>query len=373
MKFVMALIMLAALGQHSAVHTMLSSGATVPAAVNAAPSDTPFASQLVGSTSAADVVTVSNPGSTPVTITSIVTTGDFAHTTTCGSTLPPASTCTVSVTFSPTTSGTLTGQTTITSNAKGSPQKIHHHGTGQTPPPPTTIFSSDFESGAIVPPWGFASTNTALNTNPSFSHGGNNSGQFNYPLIPSGTAEGNIAVFQGASHPHIFMRGWVYLKSPNGGPDTAIVQRKLMWIAQGTSASDGTGPFSVILDSFTGLAGIPSYPKTYLSIIGQGSACYGSQVALWEPGNFPIPFNTYVALEIELQTNTPSATGPYDGVVRIWVNGTLAMSSTTFKVNGNCTTSGFNYYSVGRQAGSPANETRYWDDIIVSTTGPIGP
>ena len=94
------------------------------------PTSLTFASQTVGSSSAAQTVTLSNTGGAALTITSIAASGDFAETNNCGSSLAASGNCTISVTFTPTASGTRTGSLGVTDNAAGSPQTVSLTGTG---------------------------------------------------------------------------------------------------------------------------------------------------------------------------------------------------------------------------------------------------
>jgi hypothetical protein len=52
---------------------------------------------------------------------------------TCGTSIAAGAQCTITVTFSPKTSGTLTGAVTITDSASNSPQSISLKGSGQVP------------------------------------------------------------------------------------------------------------------------------------------------------------------------------------------------------------------------------------------------
>ena len=56
-----------------------------------------FADEIVGTTSAAQPVTVTNNTNAPLTITTIVTSGDFAETNTCGNPLAVGDTCNIDV------------------------------------------------------------------------------------------------------------------------------------------------------------------------------------------------------------------------------------------------------------------------------------
>jgi FG-GAP-like repeat/Abnormal spindle-like microcephaly-assoc'd, ASPM-SPD-2-Hydin len=88
------------------------------------PTSLTFTTQLVGTSSPAQSVTLTNYGETTLNITSITTSGDFSQTHTCGSSLATGASCTVSVTFKPTQRGTRTGTLSITDNAPGSPQTV---------------------------------------------------------------------------------------------------------------------------------------------------------------------------------------------------------------------------------------------------------
>lgn len=112
----------------------LSGTGVQPTAIPSPTSLTFLANQLVGTTSAAQTVTLSNTGTTTLAITSILSSGDFAvASNTCGSTLAVSATCTFGVTFTPTTTGSRSGAITLTDNAGNSPQVINLTGTGIAP------------------------------------------------------------------------------------------------------------------------------------------------------------------------------------------------------------------------------------------------
>jgi hypothetical protein len=82
-----------------------------------------FPGQALTTTSPGSTITLTNGGGAPLSITSIVVSGSFAQTDTCGSSLAIAAACMINVTFSPTTGGINTGTITInTNNAEGNPQ-----------------------------------------------------------------------------------------------------------------------------------------------------------------------------------------------------------------------------------------------------------
>jgi len=99
--------------------------------VTVSPTTLTFPTTTVGTTSAPLTSTLANNNATTLTITSITITGNYEQTNTCGTSVPAASKCTISVTFTPQSTGTLTGVVTITDSATNSPQKINLTGTGQ--------------------------------------------------------------------------------------------------------------------------------------------------------------------------------------------------------------------------------------------------
>jgi parallel beta-helix repeat protein len=104
-----------------------------PTGVTATPSALSFGSAATGTTTAVQTVTVSNPTSSAAPVSSISASGDFAQTNTCGSSIAAKGSCTVSVTFSPTATGTRTGSLTV--NAGGITKTVSLTGTGTAPGP----------------------------------------------------------------------------------------------------------------------------------------------------------------------------------------------------------------------------------------------
>jgi hypothetical protein len=93
-----------------------------------------FGNQVINTTSVAKTVTLTNSGTGPLSISSIVVSGSFAiFSKTCGTTLAAAAKCNVKITFTPTVLGTLTGALTFTDNAPNSPQTVALTGKGVLP------------------------------------------------------------------------------------------------------------------------------------------------------------------------------------------------------------------------------------------------
>ena len=117
-----------------------SSAAPAPAAAAAGLSVSPttisFGKLAVGTTSAAQTTTLSNGGTSTLTISSVQVTGpnagDYSATNNCGSSLAPSAQCTVSVIITPSAAGTRTASVVVTDAAPGSPQTVNLSGTGMS-------------------------------------------------------------------------------------------------------------------------------------------------------------------------------------------------------------------------------------------------
>jgi hypothetical protein len=95
------------------------------------PASATYAKQKVGTTSKPKTFTLTNKQSVTLTNIAISITGDFAvSATTCGGSLAAKGKCTISVTFTPTETGTRIGQLQVNDNASNSPQTANLSGTG---------------------------------------------------------------------------------------------------------------------------------------------------------------------------------------------------------------------------------------------------
>ncbi len=149
-----------------AVQTIPLTGTATAAAplLNISPMALAFAAQAVGSTSGNQTVTVVNQGSGTLNISAIGITGSGASSfgivpagsNPCPSsgTLAPSASCTVTINFTPLSSGTKNASLSLSDNAAGSPQTISLTGTAVAPA--ITLSASSLAFGAQ--PAGTAST-----------------------------------------------------------------------------------------------------------------------------------------------------------------------------------------------------------------------
>jgi hypothetical protein len=142
--------------------------------------------QLVGTSSTAQALNLTNSGNAPLIITSIgisgTNAGDFAQTNTC-----PASTaslaanasCTISVIFTPPATGTRTASITVTDNVPGSPHSFPLTGTG-------TDFSLTAATGANCPAGGNCSASATISAGQTAT--------YNLQITPNSGFNGPVAL-----------------------------------------------------------------------------------------------------------------------------------------------------------------------------------
>ena len=113
---------------------LLTATTVTLAAITLSPTSLTFSAQQVGTQSAAQTITVTSTGNTPVIFTTLVVTGDFTETNTCaGNTIAVGSTCSVRVIFAPTATGARSGQLTLYANVAGGQATVALNGTGTAP------------------------------------------------------------------------------------------------------------------------------------------------------------------------------------------------------------------------------------------------
>jgi hypothetical protein len=108
----------------------LSGSGTLPLSLS--PGTLSFGNQALNTTSLPKTVVLTNGSPLlPIAISSVEATGDFQQTNDCGGSIPAAGSCTATVTFRPTATGTRSGLLTVTSGATStSPNKVNLSGKG---------------------------------------------------------------------------------------------------------------------------------------------------------------------------------------------------------------------------------------------------
>ena len=110
------------------------------------PTSLSFGSELVGDSTSAQGVTLTNNGTSTLTIGSIKLTAadatSFVTSNTCGGSVAVGATCKIGVRLVPTTTGPLTAAVSLTDSASNSPQSISLSGTGISAPAATLSLST---------------------------------------------------------------------------------------------------------------------------------------------------------------------------------------------------------------------------------------
>ncbi|HLW52249.1 MAG TPA: choice-of-anchor D domain-containing protein [Candidatus Angelobacter sp.] len=110
--------------------TVFLSGTGLTISASLTPAALNLGAQPQNTTSASQALTYLNTGDLPVSISGLVTSGDFAQTNNCPASLAVSASCTINVTFTPTTTGPRSGSVSVNGNA---PASSSLSGTGATP------------------------------------------------------------------------------------------------------------------------------------------------------------------------------------------------------------------------------------------------
>jgi hypothetical protein len=140
--------------------TVALSGTGTTSSATLSPSALTFATQLINTLSASKGVKLTSTGTTALTISKIAATAPFSQTNNCGTSLAPGVSCTINVTFLPTTTGALKGTLTVTDNSPGNPQTVTLSGAGTVVRfSPTSLNFGNQASGTSSLPLNITMTN----------------------------------------------------------------------------------------------------------------------------------------------------------------------------------------------------------------------
>ena len=148
------------------IGTTHSASFVIDPVLSLSPATLSFGNEVLGTTSAGKVVTVTNISSSSVSISSIASSGDFAISSkTCGASLAGGGKCTITVTYKPSILGAVAGDVTMVYGAIGSPYSTGLSGTGLAP---LTVSPSSLSFGTVaVGTTSAAKMVTLKNDNPS--------------------------------------------------------------------------------------------------------------------------------------------------------------------------------------------------------------
>jgi hypothetical protein len=145
----------------STAFLLINSTAPVPGA-RLSPSSVTFSSQPVGTGSKPTPVTVTNPGSIPLTVKSVTlggaNAGEFKQTNDC-TTVQPLASCTINVTFAPSAAGGFSANLVVEDDAFSGSQQVVISGTAVVPG--FTISAAALQPASVAP-GGSATTTVAI-------------------------------------------------------------------------------------------------------------------------------------------------------------------------------------------------------------------
>ena len=248
-----------------------------------------FGTQSVGSTSAAQGITVTNTGNANLTITRITVTGsnagDFAETNTCSGSLAVNGTCAINVTFTPTTAGMRTAGLTLTDSATNSPQTVSLTGTGSTPiaslsPTTFTFTSQPATTGSSPQSFTLSNTGNATLDITSIAFVGANAGDFSQNTTCGATLAANanctiVATFTPAA---AGSRSGTLVVTDNSNNTAGSTQSSLLagtgthdvmlsWTASSTPGVMGYYVFRATVSGAESTTPLNSSPATPLSFV----------------------------------------------------------------------------------------------------------
>ena len=112
----------------------LDGNGVAPPTLTLNPAALSFGNTAQGATSPARSITITNTGGAEAQLQAATTSGDFAvAASSCGTTLAPAASCSVQITFTPAATGSRTGVLTLPANVAGGAATAPLSGTGVAP------------------------------------------------------------------------------------------------------------------------------------------------------------------------------------------------------------------------------------------------
>lgn len=299
-----------------------------------------FANQGIGTTSPEQSVTLTNGGAAPLAIAGIASSGEFAESNDCGSSLSIGQACNVSVSFAPTVDEALGGLLSFTDNASVVPQTLVLSGTG------TGDFAGTFNHGAASASPGGQAT-YGLTVVPS--------GRFNGAVVlsasnlpPGATASWSPAIVTGAP--------WTSTLTVSTSPTTPPGNYTITVAGQSGALSHAT-TLTLLVGTvdFTG-----SVTPTSQAVPAGNSALYN--IALSTLGT--LPFGSAVALSVSgvpsgvtagFSTTTVNPDTNGTSVLTLSTSGSTPVGSYTLTLSG---TGGGVFHSTTIQ-------------LVVTTPGPV--
>lgn len=211
-------------GTQIQVINLSATGTSAGAALT--PSVQSFPSTLIGASSPAVNLVLTNSGTDAMTDIAVSTLGDFTQTNTCAATLAPAASCIISVVYAPTIAGTESGQLAISSNLDTLTVPLTGNGlapgasldtaqllyggqlVGTSSPAQTVIFTNTGSTAinitSVLPSTNFTDTS---NCSGSIAAGASCSVNVVFAPLTTGSLHGTVTIANTASTQVITMQG----------------------------------------------------------------------------------------------------------------------------------------------------------------------
>jgi hypothetical protein len=222
-------------------------------------------SSVLGSTA---TVTLTNFGSSAASISSIQgSPTTFSQSNNCGTSLPAAGSCAVTVNFTPATAATVSGAITVTSNASNSPLKISLSGTGSnssylqasassitfasqnvdTTSKSQTIVLSNIGNTVSAPAISISPADFAQSTNCASQLAAHSTCNIAVSFTPSqvGLREGTLSIFDSASNRSFYLLIDGTGTSPGSTPSVTIAPQPVEFNPTVVSGSSATQYISI--------------------------------------------------------------------------------------------------------------------------------
>ncbi|HZQ22553.1 MAG TPA: alkaline phosphatase family protein [Terriglobales bacterium] len=128
--------------------------------ITLSPATVSFGNRLVASKGATKTATLTNNSAASLNLTGFTVSGDYTQTNNCGASLAPGANCTLTISFTPTVTGTRYGSITISDSDGSSPQTLNLTGFGTTlTVAPATLKFGSIQIGGTSSPMTFTFTN----------------------------------------------------------------------------------------------------------------------------------------------------------------------------------------------------------------------
>jgi hypothetical protein len=313
----------------------LLSGTAIAPKLQVSPTALSFAPQSVGIASGSQAITLSNSGTSPVTINQISVAGanasDFNENSNCSSVLGANASCQVSMTFKPTAVGNRSASILVSDDAAGSPQSVSLAGTATQAVVSISPSSVNFTSqlvGTASQPLAVTVTNTGNGALAiaSITFSGANPGDF----LESDTCKGTIAPAANCVINLTFKPSQVGTRNaavmladnaqgtPQSVPLTGVatdfaIDPPSAGATSATVTAGQTAMYQLDVESINGFSGSITLTCTGAPA---GAACSTVPTSLAVSANATVPFQVTVsttarpASAASLRQHTPSPTKP---------------------------------------------------------------